>query len=506
MDEASLPRIKSKFHRLMLFTTAVFACLFLPLVLAGFFAAARISHTAAATWLFGASLFFYGYWMPEFTLLLVGSIGGNFFVGTRIGRTKRPEARWWLVVGLVANLTLLAYFKYANFFVANLNAVLGTNWLMGKVLLPVGISFFTFTQIAFLADAYQKGVREYKFTHYGLFVTYFPHLIAGPVLHHSQMMPQFGDDRTYHWNGAHIAGGLAIFALGLFKKVVLADGISPYADAVFRPADAGLLPDFHEAWLGAFAYTFQIYFDFSGYSDMAVGLSWMFNVRLPFNFNSPYRATSISDFWRRWHMSLSTFLRDYLYIALGGNRHGAVRRYANLATTMVLGGLWHGANWTFVFWGALHGFYLVVNHGFRAVCGEALLAKLGSRYSFKLLAWALTMVCVIVAWVFFRADTFAGAWRVLRGMIGGNPESDIHPLLWNAGLQLSTGAWWCVVLGLAAFLAPNSNRIGADLLDRCRNSSRVRACIGGTALAATLALVLVNTARDSVSAFIYFNF
>ena len=490
----------------MLFTTAVFACLFLPMVLAGFFAIARLSHSAAATWLFVASLFFYGYWMPEFTLLLIGSICGNFFIGTRIGRAAKPHARGWLVAGVATNLGLLAYFKYANFFIDNLNAAIGANWQIGRVLLPVGISFFTFTQIAFLADAFQKGVREYKFTHYGLFVTYFPHLIAGPVLHHSQMMPQFGDDRTYRWNGAHIAGGLAIFALGLFKKIVLADGISPYADAVFKPSDAGLPPDLHEAWLGAFAYTFQIYFDFSGYSDMAVGLSWMFNVRLPFNFNSPYRATNISDFWRRWHMSLSTFLRDYLYIALGGNRHGPVRRYANLATTMVLGGLWHGANWTFVFWGALHGFYLVVNHGFRAACGATLLARLGRSHSFKLLAWALTMCWVIVAWVFFRAESFAGALRILRGMVGGNPESDIHPLLWNAGLHLSTGTWWCGALGVVAFLAPNSNRIGTHLLDLCRDNISVRAFIGGTALAAVLSLVFLNTARDSVSAFIYFNF
>ena len=436
----------------MLFTTAVFACLFLPLVLAGFFAVARFSHSAAASWLFAASLFFYGYWMPEFTLLLIGSICGNFFIGTRIGRTSRTNAKRWLAAGITTNLILLAYFKYANFFVDNLNVAIGANWNIGRVLLPIGISFFTFTQIAFLADAFQKGVREYKFTHYGLFVTYFPHLFAGPVLHHAQMMPQFSDARTYHWNAAHFAGGLAIFAFGMFKKVVLADGISPYADAVFKPADAGLMPDFHEAWLGALAYTFQIYFDFSGYSDMAVGLSWLFNVRLPFNFNSPYRATNISDFWRRWHMSLSNFLRDYLYIALGGNRYGSVRRYANLATTMLLGGLWHGANWTFVLWGGLHGLYLVLHHGFRALCGEARLARLAASRTFSVFAWALTMWSVIVAWVFFRAETFAGAWRVLRGMAGANRAETEHVLLWNAGMQLSTGAWWCLALGVIAFL------------------------------------------------------
>ena len=202
-----------------------------------------------------------------------------------------------------------------------------------------------------IRDSYRYGIKEHNFIHYGLFVTYFPHLIAGPVLHHAQMMPQFGNASTYRFSRVNFNAGLAIFAIGLFKKVVLADGISPYADAIFKAADAGLSPDSVEAWLGAIAYTFQLYFDFSGYSDMAIGLSWMFNVRLPFNFNSPYQATNISDFWRRWHMSLSQFLRDYLYIALGGNRKGIVRRYGNLMTTMVLGGLWHGANWSFVLWG-----------------------------------------------------------------------------------------------------------------------------------------------------------
>lgn len=289
--------------------------------------------------------------MPEFTALLLGSIVGNFFIGGKISSladadntSARAQSKRWLVLGVTVNLALLGYFKYANFFVDNVNAALGNHWDIGRVILPIGISFFTFTQIAFLADAWHKGVREYKFVHYGLFVTYFPHLIAGPVLHHAQMMPQFRQAQTYTFNGGNCSAGLAIFALGLFKKIVLADGISPYADAIFHAADAGLSPDAAEAWLGAIAYTLQLYFDFSGYSDMAIGLSWMFNVRLPFNFNSPYRATNISDFWRRWHMSLSQFLRDYLYITLGGNRHGTLRRYANLMTTMILGGLWHGAS------------------------------------------------------------------------------------------------------------------------------------------------------------------
>ncbi len=329
----------------MLFTSLAFTLLYLPAVFAGFFLLARVSQDWAAIWLFLASVFFYGYWMPEFTLLLLGSVVWNFMVGTRIGHfmahpvgSARTMAKRWLVTGITLDLLLLAYFKYANFFVDNLNAVLGGEWDIGRIILPIGISFFTFTQIAFLADAYLKGTREYRFVHYGLFVTYFPHLIAGPVLHHAQMMPQFRLAQTYRIDTANLAAGLALFALGLFKKIVLADGVSPYADAVFNGAQAGLAPDSAEAWLGALAYTLQLYFDFSGYSDMAVGLSWMFNVNLPFNFNSPYRATNISDFWRRWHMTLSAFLRDYLYIPLGGNRLGAARRYINLFVTMLLGG------------------------------------------------------------------------------------------------------------------------------------------------------------------------
>lgn len=497
----------------MLFTTATFICLFLPVVLAGFFGIARFSHAIAALWLFVASVFFYGYWMPEYTLLLLGSIAGNFLVSGKISKLvdtgdvrQRAQSKAWLVFGVAANLLLLGYFKYANFFVDNLNLALGFDWRIGRVILPIGISFFTFTQIAFLADAWRKGVREYKFVHYGLFVTYFPHLIAGPVLHHAQMMPQFRDAATYRFNAGNFTAGLAIFALGLFKKIVLADGISPYADAIFNGADAGISPDFAEAWLGAVAYTLQLYLDFSGYSDMAIGLSWMFNVRLPFNFNSPYRATNISDFWRRWHMSLSQFLRDYLYIALGGNRKGVVRRYVNLMATMVLGGLWHGASWSFIIWGFLHGLYLGVNHGFRALCGPALTERLDRSRLFGVASWLITMLAVIMAWVLFRAETLQGAYRVLQGMLLAVPIIPTHALLWNAGLTLAVGGLWCAVLGAVACLAPNSNRIGDHLLRLCQSQPAKGALIAGVSTAAVAFLLVMNIMRDSVSAFIYFNF
>ena len=497
----------------MLFTTATFICLFLPVVLAGFFGIARFNHAAAALWLFVASVFFYGYWMPEFTVLLLASISGNFLIGVQISSLsdaydakKRTRSKRWLTFGIIANLVLLSYFKYANFFIENLNDALGSNWDIGRVILPIGISFFTFTQIAYLVDTWRKGLREYKFVHYGLFVTYFPHLIAGPVLHHAQMMPQFKDAATYRFNPANFTAGLAIFALGLFKKVVLADGISPYADAIFKAADAGTSPDFQEAWLGATAYTFQLYFDFSGYSDMAIGLSWMLNVRLPFNFNSPYQATNISDFWRRWHMSLSQFLRDYLYIALGGNRKGVFSRYANLMTTMVLGGLWHGASWSFIVWGFLHGLYLGLNHGFRALCGQRLTALLDRSRVFSIMAWMVTMLAVIVAWVVFRAESLHAASRMLAAMINPTAVTQVHALLWNSGLSGSTGGVWCSVLSAIAFLAPNSNRIGNQLLILCQNQPITTALVSGASCATVVFLMAMNIMRDSVSAFIYFNF
>jgi len=494
----------------VLFTTATFAFVFLPLVLAGYYLLGRRSPTWAAAWLLVASVFFYGYWMPIFTLLLLASIAGNFWFGKRIAQTvaRSASSKAWLTAGVVFDLGLLAYFKYANFFVANLDALLGTHWGPLKVILPIGISFYTFTQIAYLVDTWARKVNEARPIHYGLFVTYFPHLVAGPVLHHAQMMPQFADAAVYRFDGARFFGGLCIFALGLFKKVVIADGIAPYADAVFSPADAGFVPSTEEAWIGALAYTFQLYFDFSGYSDMAIGLSWMFNIRLPFNFDSPYKALNISDFWRRWHISLSTFLRDYLYIALGGNRKGKTRRYVNLALTMVLGGLWHGASWSFVLWGALHGAYLVVNHAFRALIERAGLApRLDRSKVFAVVAWALTAVAVVVAWVFFRAETMDGALRILQAMAARAPAPPEPGLmLWNAGLQASVAWRACLLLGLAVVALPNSNRMGQRLLELTATGIRWRMLAGGAGLTIAAALVIVNTMRDSVSAFIYFNF
>jgi alginate O-acetyltransferase complex protein AlgI len=494
----------------MLFTTTVFVLAFLPLTLIGFFVFGRKSPPGAAAWVFAASLFFYGYWMPQYTLLLLASIVVNFGVGLQIARatsaTKPSTSRAWLALGIIFDLSLLAYFKYANFFVDNVNELVGAQWQIGHVLLPIGISFYTFTQIAFLADTYLGRVGEYRPVHYGLFVTYFPHLVAGPVLHHAQMMPQFADKSIYRPNAAHLSAGLAIFAIGLIKKVVLADGVAPYADVVFAAADAGRHPDAIEAWIAALAYTFQLYFDFSGYSDMAIGLSLLFNIRLPFNFDSPYRATNIIDFWRRWHITLSNFLRDYLYIPLGGNRKGRFRRYVNLALTMLLGGLWHGASWTFVFWGGLHGAYLMANHAFHAVTPRPLQERFGSSRIFGAISWGMTMLAVVVAWVFFRAHSFTGAAHMLESMISGASGSSVHVDLWNAGLQVERGVHWCLMLAVIAFAMPNSNLIGIEILRQARHRPAIIAPLATAALFVILLMVTINATRDSVSAFIYFNF
>lgn len=404
----------------MLFNSYAFIFLYLPIVFIGMFWLSRRSHRLAALFMGFASLAFYAVWDTRFVLLLLTSIAFNFGAGCWIGRLARrcKQSRISLATAIAVNLILLGYFKYANFFITSANQFFGSHFPVLDIILPLGISFFTFTQIAFLVDVYLGIAREYNLIHYLLFVTYFPHLIAGPVLHHKQMMPQFADPNTYRINFEHVAVGLTIFIIGLAKKVLIADTLAEYATPIFNAAHNGAVLMLFEAWIGALAYTLQLYFDFSGYSDMAIGLSLIFNVRLPLNFNSPYKATSIIDFWRRWHISLSDFLRDYLYIPLGGNRKGTVRRYANLMTTMLLGGLWHGAGWTFIIWGGLHGVYLMINHGWRELKVYLGWDK-GGRLA-DLAAGALTFLSVVVAWVFFRSDSFASAWEMLSGMAGMN--------------------------------------------------------------------------------------
>lgn len=400
----------------MLFNSYLFILLFFPTVAILFFRIGAIGHhRIAVAWLVAASLFFYGWWNPAYLGLMLFSILFNYSFGVFLSSRRSKPA---LTIGVLSNIALLAYFKYANFAVETFNHFLKKDIYIDNIILPLAISFFTFQQIAYLVDAYRGETREYNFLHYCLFVTFFPQLIAGPIVHHREMLPQFAKKDIYTLKWENIAVGLTIFSIGLFKKVIIADGLSRYANMAFGAASDGVYLTFFEAWRGALFYTFQLYFDFSGYSDMAIGLARVFGIILPINFFSPYRAHNIIDFWRRWHMTLSRFLRDYLYIPLGGNRKGPMRRHVNLMITMVLGGLWHGAGWTFVVWGGIHGLLLVVNHGWHAL-GRAFDHGLNKGSA----AWlwfsrGLTFLAVTVGWVFFRAQDIDTALLMLGGMVG----------------------------------------------------------------------------------------
>ncbi len=429
----------------MLFNSYPFIFLFLPIALLGYFLLGNISGLAPILWLALASLVFYSVSNWQFVPLLLVSVAFNYALGSLLIR-QRPHAVpsfAILTVAVAGDLLVLGYFKYAGFFANNLNAVFSTG-LIVDIMLPVGISFYTFTQIAFLVDAYRGQVARYGLPYYALFVTYFPHLIAGPILHHKDMIPQFEREQTKRPDPHLILCGLVIFAIGLFKKTCLADGIQPYVALAFGPTT----PSFDQAWIGALAYTFQLYFDFSGYSDMAIGISLMFGIFLPLNFNSPYKAISIIDFWRRWHMTLSQFLRDYLYIPLGGNRRGRILRYVNLMITMVLGGLWHGPAWTFVVWGALHGAYLCVNHAWSNY-GPATAPRLARLANIA--ALILTFASVVIAWVFFRAESLSSALTILSKML------DPTVITWGYREMFATGL--VGVYAVLCWVAPNTQAI-----------------------------------------------
>jgi len=478
----------------VLFNSPVYIFLFLPVVFfVYFFLNRQRLIIPGKIWLVPASLFFYAYWNPSYLILIVSSMLVNFAIGSSLyrrekGERKQPQRLTMLVTGILLNLALLGYFKYADFFLANVNALLDTEFPALNLLLPLAISFFTFQQIAYLVDCYRAEAKEYDFLNYCLFVTFFPQLIAGPIVHHKEMMPQFTHLRSHVRQLRNIALGLFIFSLGLFKKVIIADTVAKWATAGF---DSGVPLGFFEAWLTSLSYTFQLYFDFSAYSDMAVGAALLFNIRLPVNFNSPYKAVSIQDFWRRWHMTLSRWLRDYVYIPLGGSRCTPPRIYANLVLTFLLGGLWHGAGWTFVIWGAMHGVAAAV-HRFWNQLGYEMSALWG---------WLTTFMFVNVTWVFFRANTVDDAMRVLKGMVGFNGFEQINPALTvrpEFGLLL-------LLLFLIVRFAPNSMQLGGFVPYVGRSgfelSPRLAVCTGLVMAAATSGM-LVSEGTE----FLYFNF
>ena len=338
------------------------------------------------------------------------SILFNFVVGGSINSEKNSSLigrKIILVIGIMVNVSILGYFKYANFFIENVNYVFNATFANATILLPLAISFFTFQQIAYLVDSYKGKTKEYDFLNYTLFVAFFPQLIAGPIVHHKEMIPQFLNKNNFCKNHRNVAIGLFIFSMGLFKKVIIADNFSLWAAAGFTAADQ---LDFFEAWATSLSYTFQLYFDFSAYTDMAIGAALLFNIKLPVNFNSPYKAINIQDFWRRWHITLSRFLREYIYIPLGGNRKGDISTYNNIAVTFLIGGVWHGASWMFVFWGGLHGLAIIVFH-------------LWSKFQITLprfLSWLLTFNFINLSWVFFRAEDWYTAKNIIHSMFFGD--------------------------------------------------------------------------------------
>jgi D-alanyl-lipoteichoic acid acyltransferase DltB (MBOAT superfamily) len=477
----------------VLFNSPQFIFGFLPVALIGFFALGLSGmRRLSILWLGFVSLVFYGFDNAALQLpLIIVSITFNFAVARRLERSK---SRKLLALGVGANLTLLAFFKYAGLLSATFNQATGLTVPVVAVPLPTGISFYTFTQIAFLVDVYRSEAREYGFAKYGLFVTFFPHLIAGPILHHREIIPQFDSPEVYRPQADRIALGAGWFAIGLFKKVMLADNVAPFANAVFDEAAKGAVIGFTDAWIGTLSYTLQIYFDFSGYSDMAIGLALLFGITFPLNFNSPYKARSLIEFWRRWHMTLSRFLRDYLYVPLGGNRRGPFRRYINLLVTMVLGGLWHGASWNFAIWGAIHGAGLALNHLWReTTIAKRLLLPTGA-------AWLLTLVLVVFAWVPFRADTLSASIAVWTAMLGGT-DFAATPMASSPVAML-----WITLLGALALFAPNTQQIMSHpwIHERARFTWTPRpawavllGCMLGIAVAGTFG-------RETV--FLYFRF
>lgn len=388
----------------MLFNSYEFLFMFLPLTFfIYFYLNSKKLVIAGKGFLVFASLFFYSWWNIMYLPIILASMLFNFMIGNSLNKQSRDQNKTVLAFGIIANIALLGYFKYSDFFIENFNFAFDSNIPLLHLALPLAISFFTFQQIAYLVDSYRGETAEYDFLNYSLFVTFFPQLIAGPIVHHKEVMPQFASKWNLIKNYKNIVAGIFIFSIGLFKKVVIADSFSVWATNGFDKAD---VLNLIEAWATSLSYTFQIYFDFSGYTDMAIGTALLFNIRLPINFNSPYKAKNIQDFWRRWHITLSKFLRDYVYIPLGGNRHGSSSTYSNLLATFVIGGIWHGAGWTFVFWGFLHGMGLIIH-------------RFWSTFHLKMpkiLAWFITFNFINITWIFFRAKEWDDAIKVINAM------------------------------------------------------------------------------------------
>jgi D-alanyl-lipoteichoic acid acyltransferase DltB (MBOAT superfamily) len=487
----------------MIFSSPEFIFAFLPIVFFGYFLLNKFRLLYfGKVWLVAASLYFYSYWSLAYLPLMLGSIIFNYGLGVQLAKGAKRK-KLMLTVGIIANLAILGYYKYANFFLDNLNYFTGQHYHIAGIVLPIGISFYTFTQIAFLVDSYKGYAKEYDIINYALFVTFFPHLIAGPILHHKEMMTQFKSLWTVPIRYRNIMMGLMIFGIGLFKKTVIADSFAVWADAGYV---TGYQHDFYSAWVTSLSYTFQLYFDFSGYCDMAIGAALLFNIWLPLNFNSPYKALNIQDFWRRWHITLGRYLRDYLYIPLGGNRCSIPRTYFNLFITFVIGGLWHGASWMFIIWGVMHGAGLVVHRAWSSA----------GLKMYKPLAWLVTFLYVHIAWIFFRAHSMKDAIGIIESMFSFNSMIKFTILdapienLSMLGVQIDN-LIRVLPAGIAGYSVQFAAIACAFVVISFRNAFEIvvtekQSTLKVTWIALMTALALYMTLHTTSAVFLYFNF
>lgn len=440
----------------MIFSSLQFVGLFFPVVFLLYVGISTWKNTTACLFLlFVASLIFYATWNPPYVILLLISIIINYAFGTKISMGTNKK---WLLLGVGWNILLIGYYKYANFFIDTINNV-GGNFSIETIVLPLGISFYTFQQIAYLIDLYKGKTQQSSFLSYAVFVSFFPQLIAGPIVQHQQITQQLQTKLFEKLSMQNIVVGCMIFIVGLAKKTILADSLSGFANGMFHAATIGGPLTFYDAWGGVWGYTLQLYFDFSGYMDMAIGLALFFGISLPVNFNSPYKSVNISEFWRRWHITLSQFFREYVYIPLGGNRGSLPKVMRNVLITMTLCGLWHGAGWTFVFWGLLQGIYLAIFNGWKR-CHITLP---------KIVGWLLTMLSIMIGWIFFRAETFESALYILRTLASPDmPNTYVqHITSWWAGGGVRFPDWiYGILFGtIGLFIAlfmPNTQQIFAN--------------------------------------------
>ncbi len=426
----------------MLFISHVYFCLFLPIALLVYqLLITRHRPTLCVAWLVAASLFFYGWWNPQYLVLIVSSILFNYGLGSWMSRSEPGTRKGLLLLALAGNLGMLGYFKYANFLVDATNQLAGSSFHLEAIVLPLAISFFTLQQVAYVVDAYRGDAPPYPFLRYSLFVCFFPQLIAGPIVHHRKLIPQLAEDRLKALNAEHLALGISIFAAGMFKKVAIADQLIPWVSLVFDAKNPDMVTGLY-SWIATYAYTFQLYFDFSGYSDMAIGAAMMFGIKLPINFNSPYKAGNIRDIWRRWHITLSDFVMRYVYAPLGAGKRGHARMYVHLFIAFLVTGVWHGAGWNFVVFGCLHGSAVMLHQGWKDL-GLKMPHWLGMLLTFNF--WALALVI-------FRSPTLEHALLVYRRMFGG---VEIHSYAHDEYLVIA------VMLALLAVVwqAPNSSQI-----------------------------------------------